>query len=212
MTPDPSQTGILFVISAPSGTGKSTLAGRLLAADPALSFSVSYTTRGPRSGERDGREYHFVDRARFEAMQGEGAFLESAEVHGELYGTGLTITRELLGQGCDVLLDIDVQGAGQVRRGPVPGVAIMILPPDYETLETRLRNRASESEAVRDRRLAQASREVRDFEKFDYMVVNDDLERAVRELKAIVLAERRRTQRLREQADRIISTFPDPTH
>jgi guanylate kinase len=200
--------GILFVISAPSGTGKSTLAQRLVRGVPGLEFSISYTTRRARDGERDGEQYHFVSPEEFRSMAGQGAFLEWAEVYGELYGTGLEATRRALAEGRDLLLDIDVQGARQVRGGPVAAVSVMILPPDYATLEARLRGRGSEAEAVRRHRLAHARAEAEDFSNFDYLVVNDDLEETVPALQAIVTAERSRSVRRAAQAQRIIATFP----
>ena len=201
-------TGILFVISAPSGTGKSSVTSRLLESLGGLEFSVSYTTRPARNGELDGREYHFVDRGTFEKMLAEGAFLESAEVFGQLYGTGVEATRAVLATGSDLLLDIDVQGARQVRQGPIEAVSVMILPPDYDTLVERLRSRGSEAQPELERRLAESRQEAQAFDSFDYVVVNDDLDRTVDELVSIVRAERRNTAHCREQANRIIATFP----
>jgi guanylate kinase len=200
--------GILFVVSAPSGTGKSTVTHRLIEAVTGLAFSVSFTTREPRTGEIDGKDYHFVDRSRFEAMVTDGAFLEWAEVYNRMYGTGLAATREALATGMDLVLDVDVQGARKVRRGLIPAVEVMILPPDYATLESRLVGRGSETEDARDRRLAEARQEAQEFREFDYVVVNDSLDQTVNELAAIVSAERRRSDRCVEQVERIIDTFP----
>jgi guanylate kinase len=201
-------TGILFVIAAPSGAGKSTVARRVLESVPGLEFSVSYTTRAPRPEEQDGRHYHFVDRERFERLRREGAFLESATVHGNLYGTELEATRRVLAQGRDLLLDIDLQGARQVRAGPIDAVSIMILPPDFATLSSRLSERGSEDEGERVRRLARSRGEVEGFAEFSYLVVNQDLDAAVEQVRAILIAERRRTARCAEEARRILATFP----
>lgn len=202
------RSGILFVLSAPSGTGKSTVARRLLERMPGLQFSVSYTTRPQRAGEQDGRDYHFVDRARFEAMVAERAFLEWAPVFGQLYGTSLWATRRALAAGRDLLLDIDVQGARQVREGGEPSVSVMLLPPDFRTLESRLKGRGSEAEAALADRLARARREVEEYRVFDYLVVNGDLEQTVAECETILRAERRRTTRCAEEAETILASFP----
>ena len=201
--------GILFVISAPSGTGKTTLARRLVAELDGLSFSVSYTTRPVRAEERDGVQYHFLDSAEFERMRAAGEFLESAEVFHHLYGTGVTETRKTLDSGGgDLVLEIDVQGARQVRQGPIPAVSVMILPPDFATLEKRLQGRGSEEPEIRAGRLAQARREAMEYAEFDYLVINDELGRALAELRSIVEAERRRTGRCNPEAARILDTFP----
>jgi guanylate kinase len=200
--------GVFFVISAPSGTGKSTVAHRLLERVPELEFSVSYTTRPRRDGEREGRDYHFVDRERFEAMIRDGALLEWADVYGHLYGTGVEKTRQALDRGCWLLLDIDVQGARQVRESDIPGVSVMLLPPDYATLEARLRHRGSESEAELSRRLARARDEVEDYRYFDHVVINDDVETTASELESIVRGERPPAGDAVQRAQEILATFP----
>ena len=201
-------SGTLFVVSAPSGTGKTTAGQKLIAALDGLAFSVSYTTRPPRDGERVGRDYHFVDQATFQHMIDEKAFLEWARVFDHMYGTGIEETQRILDTGSDLLLDIDVQGARQVREGPIPAVSMMILPPDYATLEARLADRNSESAPVRCGRLARARLEAEDYTEFGYVVVNDDIDRTVAELVAIVGAERRRPSRCSDEIQKIISTFP----
>lgn len=203
------ERGILFVVSAPSGTGKSTLARRLLDGVPRLEFSVSYTTRSLRPGETDGREYHFVNEATFDRMVEEGGFLEWANVFGHRYGTGRTATENVLATGRDLLLDIDVQGARHVREGDVEAVSIFVMPPDFATLESRLRFRGSELENEVQRRLSQARVEADEFAHYDYVVVNDDIERATKEIRAIVRAERARTERRRAFVEKILETFPD---
>lgn len=201
-------TGRLFVLSAPSGTGKSSVAQRLLAEVPGLEFSVSVTTRRARAGERDGKDYHFVGAERFDAMIAEGAFLEWAEVHGERYGTGLQETRRILDSGRDLLLDVDVQGARAVRHGPVEAISVMILPPDFETLRERLCGRGSEDDEQLALRLSRAREEAEDYRLFDFLVINDDLDETVDEIRSIVRAERRRVARCAGEARRILSTFP----
>lgn len=203
-----SESGILFVLTAPSGAGKSSVARRVVELVRDLEFSVSYTTRAPRADERDGWHYHFVDRERFERMRAGGEFLEWATVHGNLYGTELAASRRALASGRDLLLDIDVEGARQVRRGPLDAVTIMILPPDFSALEARLRERGSEDQAERARRLARSRGEVEGFAEFSYLVVNQELETAVESVRAVVLAERRRTERCVAEARRILATFP----
>jgi guanylate kinase len=202
--------GILFVISAPSGTGKTTVARRVQRELGDLDWSVSYTTREPRPGELDGREYSFIDMERFVAMEAAGAFLESAEVFGNRYGTGLAETREKLAQGRDLLLEIDVQGAARVRLGPVEAVSVMLLPPDFATLEARLRGRGSEAAEQRANRLAQARIEAQEYRHFNYMVINDELDRAVERVASIVRTERCRVERCVTLAESILAGFPDP--
>lgn len=202
------ENGTLFVITAPSGTGKSTLARRLLAADDALHFSVSFTTRKPRPGETDGKDYRFLDPEAFQRRIDDGGFLEWAEVYGKRYGTGLKETRLALESGADLLLDIDVQGARQVRRSAdLPSVSVMILPPDRESLEARLRGRGTETQEDLDRRLAAAAEELADYPYFDYLVLNDDLDRALETLQGIVAAERARQGRRAGQAGAILESF-----
>lgn len=206
---DPHKPGRLVVLSAPSGTGKSTLARALVVALADLEFSVSFTTRPRRAAERDGIDYHFVDRARFEAMVAVGALLEWAPVFDQLYGTGRELTMERLAGGKDLLLDIDVQGARQIRAGGQPVVTIMLLPPDYATLEERLRQRGSEGEESLMRRLSKARREAEAFGEFDYVVINRQLDQTLAELASIVRAERRRIERCADEAQRVIASFPD---
>ncbi len=192
-------TGLLFVITAPSGAGKSSLIEALLKDDPGLRLSISYTTRAPRPGERDGREYHFVDEARFLAMLGRGDFLESAQVHGNRYGTAHAAVRELLEAGADVVLEIDWQGAQQVRK-LLPGcVGIFILPPSIAELEQRMRRRGQDSDAVIARRVANAHEELSHAPEFEYAIINDQFDEARRDLAAVVRAERARSTRQLER-------------
>src|SRR5664279_404681 len=186
--------GILFIISAPSGSGKSTLVSELRKYQDGLQFSVSYTTRAPRGSEVDGREYHFITRDEFERMVAAGEFLEYAEVFGNYYGTARRSLGEAEREGKDLLLDIDVQGAAQVRERLPEAVSIFVMPPTPEILATRLRNRSRAEghveEEVIDRRLAKARQEIENYRQYVYILVNDILDRAVEELAAIVLAER----------------------
>jgi guanylate kinase len=187
--------GILFIISAPSGSGKSTLVSQLRSLVEGLEFSISYTTRLPRGSEEDGREYHFTTRAEFERMIAAGEFLEWAEVFGNYYGTALVALKHAKRAGKDLLLDIDVQGAVQIMRKELPGtVSMFIMPPTPEVLERRLRNRSEAepmtSEDVIERRLREAQKELDRLGEYKYAIVNDVLDEAVSEMKAIVLTER----------------------
>lgn len=199
--------GTLVVIAAPSGAGKSTLVQRLLGSLPDVVFSVSSTTRAPRPGERDGVDYHFMDAPTFRAKIDREDFLEWAEVHGQLYGTGRSETLAQLHAGHDVLLDIDVQGASQVRASGLPALSIFILPPDAGTLRERLVRRGTESPDALTRRLARAREEVAEFGAFDYLIVNDDVELASEELVSIVRAARCRRDRRNARAAAIVATF-----
>ena len=194
--------GTLLIVAAPSGAGKTSLVAALLEADCAVRLSVSFTTRAPRAGEVDGRDYHFVSVRDFEAMRNGGEFLESAEVHGNLYGTSRSWVGERLAAGEDILLEIDWQGAAQVRRAMPAAIGIFLLPPALTVLEQRLRARASDSEEVIARRLAAAREEIAHVAEFDYVIINDRFDDAVRDLVAIVQAERlRAANQLRRHAD-----------
>ncbi len=187
-------SGILFIISAPSGSGKSTLVNQLRSLVRGLEFSVSWTTRGPRGSEQDSREYHFTTREHFEQMIRNGEFLEYADVFGNYYGTAKSTLQEAFARGRDLLLDIDVQGAAQVRAKMPAAVSIFLMPPSPEILATRLRNRSraegSVQEAIIERRLARARQEIENYRDYGYILVNDVLDRAVEEMAAIVAAER----------------------
>ncbi len=203
--------GDLFIVSSPSGAGKTTLIRRVLADRrlPAgsLHFSVSHTTREPRTGEMDGREYHFVTEDAFRAIQSVDGFLEWASVHGHFYGTSRQEVEPRLSDGIDVLLDIDVQGARQVRSR-IPDVAkIFVFPPSRAVLEARLRARGSDSEAEVSRRLSVAAAEMSEFGEYDYAIINDDLEAAVDELRSILVARRAGRSRQRERLEAILKTF-----
>jgi guanylate kinase len=180
------KTGTLFIVAAPSGAGKTTLTRALLESEPGMLLSVSYTSRAPRPNEVDGVHYHFVSRAEFEAMIARGEFFEHAVVHGDLKGTSRKVVVQTLDEGRDVLLEIDWQGARQVRA-QLPGtVSIFILPPSRTELERRLRTRASDSDDTIQRRLADSQRDLSHASEFDYVVVNDNFDAALAELRAIV--------------------------
>jgi guanylate kinase len=182
--------GLLFIVTAPSGAGKSTLVNAVLADDPRLALSVSYTTRAPRPGEANGREYHFVDRAAFQKMLEAGEFLESAEVHGNFYATSQKRIAELRAAGRDVVLEIDWQGAEQVRRIFPEAIGVFILPPSPAELERRLRARGKDSDEAIRRRLAAAATEMSHAGEFDYVIINNDFADARRDLAAVVRASR----------------------
>ena len=186
--------GLLFVVSAPSGTGKTTVVERLVQVVPDLSLSRSYTSRVMRVGEQHGVDYNFVTRARFEAMIAEDAFLEWADVFGNFYGTCAADAERELAAGRDLVLVIDVQGARQVRKMRPGLIGVFVLPPSFEVLERRLRGRSKDSEEAIRRRLATAREEIAAVEEYDYVVVNDELDACVDRLKAIVLAERARRE------------------
>jgi guanylate kinase len=199
--------GLLFVVSAPSGTGKTTVVERLVEVCPRLVQSRSYTSRVPRPGETNGVDYNFVDRPAFEAMVRADGFLEWADVFGNLYGTGRRETEALLAAGFDVVLVIDVQGARQVRAKASEAVGLFLLPPSFAVLEARLRGRCLDPEAAISRRLVTARAEIAAVEEYEYVVINDELERAVGEICAIVTAERARRARRRTVIVPIAESF-----
>ena len=199
--------GLLFIVSAPSGAGKTTLVERLVVETPRLTMSRSYTSRPARQGETDGVDYNFVTRGRFEAMAAAGEFLEWAELFGNLYGTSRSDTERILSAGNDVVLVIDVQGARQMRRRGIEVSSVFVMPPSYAVLEQRLRGRSQDSEDAIQRRLEVARSEVAAFSEYDFIVVNDDLTAAVNRLHAIVVGERARRERMRSTAEGIVRTF-----
>lgn len=189
--------GILFVVSAPSGAGKTTLCKGITDSLENLTHSISYTTRKPRPGEIDGRDYYFVTAERFRDMVQAGDFAEHAEVHTNLYGTSKRVLQDMIKEGVDVILDIDTQGARQIKAHFATAVFVFIMPPSMAILEERLRNRKSDREDEIRRRMQRAIDEIRDYGIYDYIVVNRDFERALSELRSIVIAERCRTKLLR---------------
>jgi guanylate kinase len=199
--------GLLFIVSAPSGTGKTTLIERLVQVVPNLRKSRSYTSRAARAGEHDGVDYNFITRAEFEAKIADDAFLEWADVFGNYYGTLRIDTERVLAAGEDLVLVIDVQGARQVRARGIENTAIFVLPPSADVLEHRLRGRSKDSEDAIRCRLEVACREITDVTTYDYVVVNDEVGPSVERLKSIVAAERAREKRMRPTAEKIMGTF-----
>ena len=191
----------VFIISAPSGSGKSTLVNGARAKVPGLEFSISYTTRAPRGNEVNGREYFFVTREEFEDMARRDEFLEHADVFGNYYGTARRFLRKAQQAGEDLLLDIDVQGAAQIKSKIPDAVSIFILPPDRKTLEARLRDRGQDAEKVIERRLATATREIENYGKYDYILVNDRLDESIEALRSILVSERLRRSGAQRSAD-----------
>ena len=198
------EPGNIFIVSAASGTGKTTLVSRLTAAQPQIRVSVSHTTRAPREGEEHGRHYYFVSREEFVELIGQGAFLEHAEVFGNFYGTGIESVRQMSEAGYDVILEIDVQGAAQVRRALPEAVGIFILPPSLAVLAERLRGRGTDSAEVIECRLGLAAEEIQEALSFDYAVINHDLDQAEAELLAIVRAQRCSLRRQRKAIEKIL--------
>jgi guanylate kinase len=205
MSSDP--RGLLFIVSAPSGTGKTTLVERAVRCLPRLRMSRSYTSRPARVGEQDGVDYNFISREHFESMVQAAAFLEWADVFGSYYGTSVADTEAVLASGDDLVLVIDVQGARQVRSRGIETVSIFVLPPSADILEQRLRGRSKDSEEQMQRRLAVARREIGEYNRYEYVVINDEVESAVDRLRAIIMAERARVTPMRREAERIIRTF-----
>ncbi len=195
------------MISAPSGSGKTTLVQKLLTSFDDLRFSVSYTTRAPRGAERDGVDYHFVIREAFQEKIGRGELLEWAEVHGNLYGTSKLETERIRAMGQDILLDVDVQGADQVRKAEPEAVTMFVMPPSFQVLEERLRGRKQDSPEVIEGRLAGARREIDRYGDYHYVLVNDRIEETAELLKSIVLAERARPHLLEERLRPILESF-----
>ena len=199
--------GNLIIVSAPSGAGKTTLVGEVLQRDNRVKPSVSYTSRAPRDGEKNGVHYNFVSEDEFRAMIRRGDLLEWAEVHGNLYGTSKRLVERIRGEGSDVILTIDVQGAEQARRLFPDAIGVFILPPSYQTLLDRLDTRGANGKEDLQTRLRNAIGEMAEYRKFDYAIINDDLTKATDELAAVILAERCRRHRRSELAEQIIKTF-----
>ncbi|MBE0575146.1 MAG: guanylate kinase [Desulfuromonadales bacterium] len=194
--------GILYVISAPSGAGKTSICRKILTLFPHLRQSISYTTRTRRADEQEGRDYHFVSREDFDQMVADGAFAEWAEVHGNCYGTACATLQQVIADGADILLEIDVQGAEQLRNSGLDGVFIFILPPGMSELRKRLESRNTDDEKIIARRIDNAAGEIAGAVNFDYLVVNDVLDQAVEMVRAIMIAETART-------DRVINALPE---
>ena len=201
------RTPSVIVVSAPSGAGKSTILRRVLRELPGLRFSVSHTTRPARDGELGGREYHFVSEAVFEEHRVAGGFLESAEVYGPRYGTSRAELLRAETEGVDLVLDVDVQGALQVRKKLEDSVSVFILPPSWDDLEKRLRGRGQDDLAAIGRRLLAAREEIRLYYTYDYLLVNDDLNGCIEDVKSVIRAARRRTSRMRNAARGVLATF-----
>ena len=197
----------VFIISAPSGSGKSTLVHRLLASDPSLIFSISFTTRPARGQERAGVDYNFISREEFEARIERGEFLEHAKVFDNYYGTHRSALDQAIREGKDLVLDIDVQGARQLKVRLPEAVSIFVLPPSREILEQRLRSRSQDSEAVIQRRLRGAAEEVRNYIQYDYVLINREIEGSVERLESIVQAERLKRKRMDEEVRPILESF-----
>jgi guanylate kinase len=202
-----SPSGVLYVVSSPSGGGKGTIIKRVLDVMPDLRYSVSYTTRAPRNGEVDGREYFFVNRERFEEMVAADEFLEWANVHGHLYGTSRRQVIDEICAGSDIVLEVDVQGAASVKRLGVDSVSIFILPPSLEVLRERLIARGTDSPEELVVRLRNAPEELEQYSTFDYVIFNDEIERAAKQLAAIVCAERARRSRQAALINAVIGKF-----
>lgn len=200
--------GNVFVVSAPSGTGKSTLSQRLIERVPDLVFSISVTTRPPRPGEVDGQDYFFVDDDRFDAMVRAGDFVEWVQVYERRYGTSRPWLEEVLASGKDVLLDIETTGALNIRRAIPDAVMVFILPPSAQALETRLRGRGKDSEEQVRLRLQHARHELDLYHAYDYLIVNDDLDRAYRQFESVIWATRARKERMVSTAQAILAGFP----
>lgn len=199
--------GNLIIVSAPSGAGKTTLVSESLKRDSLVRSSISFTSRPPRAGEEQGVHYHFVSRAEFEAMIARGEFLEWAEVHGNLYGTSRRIVEDFLARGFDVILTIDIQGAAQARKVFPDAVSVFIMPPSLNALVERLENRGTDTADDLQLRLSNALHEIEQYVNFDYVVINEVLERAINELAAIIVAERCRVKRRGRVAEQILQTF-----
>jgi guanylate kinase len=199
--------GKLFIICAPSGGGKGTLIRRVLETLPNVGYSVSFTTRRPRDGEVEGKDYFFVSRDEFEKMIADGEFLEYAIVHNNYYGTSRSIVEKELNEERDVILEIDVQGAALVREKVSDAISIFIMPPSFEELKERLASRATDSEEVQQIRLQNARSEVGRYKEFDYIIINDDIETAANNLTSIFLASRASRERQEETAQKILSSF-----
>ena len=199
--------GTLFVVSSPSGGGKGTLIRHVLDVVENLSYSVSYTTRAPRQGEVDGREYFFVSRENFDEMLAAGEFLESACVHGNYYGTSKMQILEETASGADILLEVDVQGAASVRKLLMDSVSIFILPPSYEVLRQRLIRRGTDSPQELEVRLRNAPEELKQYSAFDYVIINDEIDRAAAQLASIIYAERARCMRQEPLVREVITEF-----
>ncbi len=201
------RSGNLIIVSGPSGAGKSALVASVLQSLPHLRFSVSYTTRAPRGSEKNGVEYFFVDRHEFQSLIRGDDLLEWAEVHGNYYGTSRKLVDDLLKQGDDVILDIDVQGAHIVRQKRADAVGVFILPPSYQVLRDRLRRRSLDDDSVIEQRLKIACREIKHYREYDYLIINEDLDSSIRELQSVIMSARCRIAAKIESAKSILDSF-----